>query len=939
MLEPGNEQEPRGERTGTLRTVNGDFVGRAGELAAIAAVTDRALVEQVPVAVVIFGPPGSGKSRLLREASECSGVACQLLVAGHELEQRVSLSAAMPLFRRLTPDTEDGSDLERALFGRHATAGSFEAVRVFELAHRRLASLAPALILVDDVQWVDPLSLALVHHLVRAADASEQPLVVLAASRPARAASELAVALDHLLSSRAVRIDLDPLSRGEAALLALQVNSSLSDTQALALSERARGSPFWIEVLAQGGAEAGEPARLVRERARNCSSDASFLFALLTVWGRPVHRDDLAAVAGWSLEQADGASTELAGRGLVVERTGVVGISHDLIREGAASDLPDDLTRRMHRRVGDWMADIADGDTVALLESLVHLRAGGAAVGKLAVRIAASPRARLLGDDGMAQLAAIADDLEIDAADRLELHAMIAEVAADLGNRATAFKSWATVAERHPSPTERARASLAAATSAFDQGRGEEATAWLARARATRSDDPMQTISMDALESAILRWVHHRHAEAQVLSERALVAARARAQVFPAHMVALRAAYDEAMMAEDPARMLLLVDEMLDARRDDDRDVLFALLRRGMALRHVGRFREAKSCLHGLLDEATSRVLPVVMLEAAFWLSVTLRTLGDLEEAERLAAQAAALGARVGNLSSVNMSVPSAAHLVELSRGDWRGALGALEADVLAHDDLHHRVLLRLELSLARARLHGESARLEVQDSLRTASEEIDAVGCARCRGELEVRSAEALARVGLAELAAETLDAWQSRHPAPDPPSVVWHGRAAGLVATARGDHGAALILLEAAIVHAERLEMRFERLWLELDVGTILRHVDRSRSADAFRAAAAHAANMGARTEQARAEQTLRQLGVRTWRRTAATGVDALTAREQEVARLVGDGATNPEIAAVLFLSRKTVERHVSNALAKLGVRNRTELASAMGNGGAPR
>lgn len=45
---------------------------------------------------------------------------------------------------------------------------------------------------------------------------------------------------------------------------------------------------------------------------------------------------------------------------------------------------------------------------------------------------------------------------------------------------------------------------------------------------------------------------------------------------------------------------------------------------------------------------------------------------------------------------------------------------------------------------------------------------------------------------------------------------------------------------------------------------------------------------------------------------------------------------GATNPDIAQTLFLSRKTIERHVSNVMAKLGVRNRTELAALLSQSG---
>jgi DNA-binding NarL/FixJ family response regulator len=59
-------------------------------------------------------------------------------------------------------------------------------------------------------------------------------------------------------------------------------------------------------------------------------------------------------------------------------------------------------------------------------------------------------------------------------------------------------------------------------------------------------------------------------------------------------------------------------------------------------------------------------------------------------------------------------------------------------------------------------------------------------------------------------------------------------------------------------------------------------------------------------------------------------------LSEREREVAGLVAGGATNAEIAASLAISPKTVERHVTNIFAKVGARNRTELAVRLGGSG---
>jgi DNA-binding NarL/FixJ family response regulator len=134
--------------------------------------------------------------------------------------------------------------------------------------------------------------------------------------------------------------------------------------------------------------------------------------------------------------------------------------------------------------------------------------------------------------------------------------------------------------------------------------------------------------------------------------------------------------------------------------------------------------------------------------------------------------------------------------------------------------------------------------------------------------------------------------------------------------------------VLLETAAREAEELGFGLDALWTRFDLAVSLIEDDRARAKDTFALVAEAAAERGAQTITDLAEKALRALGVRTWRRGADRG--PLTERELAIARLIAAGASNPEIAQRLFLSRKTIERHVSNALRKTGARNRAELAA---------
>ncbi|HEY7011878.1 MAG TPA: helix-turn-helix transcriptional regulator, partial [Streptosporangiaceae bacterium] len=192
---------------------------------------------------------------------------------------------------------------------------------------------------------------------------------------------------------------------------------------------------------------------------------------------------------------------------------------------------------------------------------------------------------------------------------------------------------------------------------------------------------------------------------------------------------------------------------------------------------------------------------------------------------------------------------------------------------------------------------------------------------------------AEALARAGAAERAEEILAWLQARAEA----TRLVYPRAAA--ARARGilaqDPVEAAGWFARARAAHQRRPVPFEQARTLLCEGEALR---RARRRVASRRPLRHAltlfSGLGARPWAARAMTELAAAGARAEIRDGATasGLGALSPQELQVARAVGRGLNNAEAAAALFVSRKTVESHLTRAYRKLGIRSRVELAQLL-------
>jgi DNA-binding CsgD family transcriptional regulator len=264
------------------------------------------------------------------------------------------------------------------------------------------------------------------------------------------------------------------------------------------------------------------------------------------------------------------------------------------------------------------------------------------------------------------------------------------------------------------------------------------------------------------------------------------------------------------------------------------------------------------------------------------------------------------------------------AAVISFHRGEVAAARGYLAAAAPHADQLGHRLIP--QLALAHSLDHEHTGALpEALTALTGAFDEIseeielenllpDVVRLAARTGDLELAQS-------LAGQAAKLAKG-----------SEIPHRQANALYCEGLLDHDAGR-LLTAAERYQDASRPLLAAKAYEAAAAEFLRADDRSRAREAFVQAVEAYTSIGAAADVARLRAAFRAHGIHrgphSRHRRAVSGWDSLTDTEVKVAGMVAEGLSNPEIAAKLMLSRRTVSTHVSHILKKLGVASRTDIA----------
>jgi DNA-binding CsgD family transcriptional regulator/tetratricopeptide (TPR) repeat protein len=346
------------------------LVGRERELLTLGRLVEQAHAGRGAVAL-IEGEPGIGKSRLLDEVlGSARSLGFEVMLgAGEELERDRPfgpITAALGL-------AAEASDPRRAAIARFLRAGQ-DASDAWERGPglryqvldsildlvEDLATTRPIALGLDDMQWADLSTLLVVRHL--GPRLTSLPVVLLMVSRPVPRAGELAGVIEALRREGLVQLELGPLSSSEVAELAGSTVQGELTSGFLSQLSGAAGNPLLVTELVSavqdGGGWPGDEARggvvpatfadAILRRLRFLSTEAIHVLRLASVLGSAFSVADLALVLGRPVTDLVAPLDEARGAHLLVELDDRLGFRHDLIRDSIYADLPASVRKELH---------------------------------------------------------------------------------------------------------------------------------------------------------------------------------------------------------------------------------------------------------------------------------------------------------------------------------------------------------------------------------------------------------------------------------------------------------------------------------------------------------------------------------------------------------------------------------------------------------------
>jgi len=908
------------------------FVGRDGELSNLRAVLADARAGRGRL-VLLAGEPGIGKTRLAEELARHADAAGTALGRGRTSEDEGS--PPYWVFRQLARSI--GWAVPELFTGRAASAAPaearFEAFEAFAEDLRAAAAPDGLLAVLDDLQWADAASLALLVHLARGIGHSHLMIVATYRDTDPAGRAALSAALSALAHEQDVtRIRLDGLTAAQVgAQLADVTGAAVSAELAAMVQERSGGNPFFVAELGRVLDRDGEVlpevvVDAVRARLARLSGPCRTLVATGAALGVELEPELMAQVTERSVADVLADLDEAAEAGILAKQRFV----HDLIREAARLDLPTATRLSAHARTAAWLADRPDAAHRAA--QIAHHLLESLPVGD---PVQASEWAERAADEALDQFAweraaelyrrASGTGAPISAVCRSRLLrgagvALICGGAIDPGR--AALSAAADAAREAGDAAALGEVALAAEGIADAWRWGGGRLAAEALAGLPPGDDPLRArlLALSVIEAGLLDDANADRNSADALAMAERLADR------PALRSALRARQMVRSRPDGVHERLELGERMLAiGMADGDGDTaLWGRLWRFDALVMLGR-----------LDEAEAELVPmgVVAERGRRWIArwhhlrneaVIAIARGRFDDAADTLHRCIAL---VQGRAEEHSSLVGVPLTVLIIIGGLTGRTDLVPEPMLESFDRVAPPFVRAVRAGSclregdRERARGFLAGAATPDQWPFTSLLIAAAAYIEVAAEL-----------GSPEHLASAAAALQ-----PHADLFVTGGAGAqtfggsvrtylGIAAASAGRLDVAVRELRLAVAGDERIGAPPFAAIARLALAKVLARRRRATDVDEAAALAATVAETAAALQMGPLRRAAEALS-------AALGgdrSDPLTRREREVVTHLAQGLTNRQIAALLHISERTAEKHVENVLVKLGLSNRAQVAA---------